>query len=152
MDLKVFVAKYNGIESKFFLFLIHICIGIKWMLFYASAANRLTRNECRCVMRAKITFKLIIQFLLLSVIASNAYAQTSVTSSINRQEQLIKANRVIEIRSYTLKQGTRDEFHHLFLEQALPLLKKWNVEVVTHGPSLHDSVSYFLVRSYKDLH
>jgi len=58
---------------------------------------------------------------------------------------------MIEIRSYNLKLGTRNEFHKLFLEQALPLLRKWKVEVVTFGPSLHDSDSYFLVRSYKDL-
>ena len=58
---------------------------------------------------------------------------------------------MIEIRSYNLKPGTRNEFHRLFFEEALPLLRKWKVEVVTFGPSLHDEDSYFLVRSYKDL-
>lgn len=58
---------------------------------------------------------------------------------------------IIEIRSYTLKPGTRDEFHRLFLEQALPMLRRWNVDVVAYGPSLHDHDSYFLMRRFDSL-
>ena len=54
----------------------------------------------------------------------------------------------IEIRSYTLKPGTRDQFHRLFFEQAFPMLKRWNVDVVAYGPSLHDQNSYYLMRRY----
>jgi len=57
-------------------------------------------------------------------------------------------NHYIEIRSYTLKPGRRDEFHRLFLEAALPLLKHWNVDVVAYGPSLHDENSYYLMRRF----
>lgn len=57
----------------------------------------------------------------------------------------------IEIRSYTLKPGTRDEFHRLFLEEAMPLLKRWNVDVVSYGPSLHDENSYYLMRCFDSL-
>ena len=57
----------------------------------------------------------------------------------------------IEIRSYTLKPGTRDKFHRLFLEEAFPLLKRWNVDVVSYGPSLHDENSYYLIRSFESL-
>ncbi|HJQ14178.1 MAG TPA: NIPSNAP family protein [Anaerolineales bacterium] len=57
----------------------------------------------------------------------------------------------VEIRSYTLKPGTRDEFHKLFLEQAFPMLQRWKVDVVAYGPSLHDSDSYFLMRRYDSL-
>ncbi len=57
----------------------------------------------------------------------------------------------IEIRSYNLKSGTRDKFHRLFLEEAMPLLKRWNVDVVTHGPSLHDENSYYLIRNFESL-
>ncbi len=60
-------------------------------------------------------------------------------------------NHFVEIRSYNLKPGTRDEFHRLFLEEALPLLKRWNVDVVTYGPSLHDENSYYLMRRYDSL-
>ena len=78
---------------------------------------------------------------------ANLRSQTLYTNTNSR----LLNNRVLEIRSYNLKPGTRNQFHQLFLEQALPLLKKWNIEVVTYGASIHDSDSYFLVRSYNDL-
>jgi hypothetical protein len=60
-------------------------------------------------------------------------------------------NRFLEIRSYNLLPGTRDEFHRLFLEEAMPLLKRWSVDVVAYGPSLHDENSYYLMRNYDSL-
>jgi len=60
-------------------------------------------------------------------------------------------NHFHEIRSYTLKPGTRQEFHRLFAEEAFPLLKRWNVDVVAYGPSLHDENSYYLMRRYNSL-
>jgi hypothetical protein len=35
--------------------------------------------------------------------------------------------------------------------QSLPLLKKWNFDVVAHGPSLHDANSYCVIRRFKSL-
>jgi ketosteroid isomerase-like protein len=58
--------------------------------------------------------------------------------------------KIIEIRSYNLKQGTRNDFEKIFTEQSLPLLDKWNIEVVAYGPSQHDENSWFLIRSYKN--
>lgn len=58
------------------------------------------------------------------------------------------SERVLEIRSYNLKPGTRDEFHRLFVEHSLPMLRRWNVDVVAFGPSAHDADSYFLMRSF----
>jgi hypothetical protein len=60
-------------------------------------------------------------------------------------------NHFLEIRSYNLKPGSRDEFHRLFMEEAMPLLKRWNVDVVSYGPSLHDENSYYLMRGYNSL-
>ena len=60
-------------------------------------------------------------------------------------------NYFIEIRSYNLKPGTRGAFHRLFIEEAFPMLKRWNVDVVTFGPSLHDENSYYLMRRYDSL-
>jgi len=57
----------------------------------------------------------------------------------------------VEIRSYNLKPGTRDEFHRLFLEEAFPMLKRWNVDVAAYGPSLHDENSYYLIRRFESL-
>ena len=56
--------------------------------------------------------------------------------------------RVVEIRSYNLKPGTRDQFHALFEREALPLLKRWKTDVVAYGPSPHDKDSWFLMRGF----
>jgi hypothetical protein len=57
----------------------------------------------------------------------------------------------VEIRSLNLKTGTREEFHRHFSEKALPLLKKWNLDVVAFGPSLHDENSYYVIRAFESL-
>ena len=58
---------------------------------------------------------------------------------------------LIEIRSINLKPGTREEFHRLYIEEALPLLKRWNFDVVAYGPSLHDENSYYVIRRFDSL-
>jgi hypothetical protein len=60
-------------------------------------------------------------------------------------------HRFVEIRSYNLKPGTRAEFHRLVVEQSLPMLDRWSVDVVAYGPSLHDDDSYYLIRAYASL-
>lgn len=57
----------------------------------------------------------------------------------------------VEIRSYNLKPGRRDEFHRLFLEAAMPLLQRWNVDVVAYGSSPHDETSYYVIRRFDSL-
>jgi hypothetical protein len=57
----------------------------------------------------------------------------------------------VEIRSYNLKPGTRERLHQMMTEQALPMLARWGVDVVTCGPSLHDHDSYYLMRAYPSL-
>ena len=57
----------------------------------------------------------------------------------------------MEIRSYNLRPGTRDEFHRLFVETALPMLQSWKVDVVRYGASSHDNDSYYLMRAYASL-
>jgi hypothetical protein len=58
---------------------------------------------------------------------------------------------IIEIRSLTIKPGRREEFHRLYVEKALPLLKRWNFDVVAHGTSLHDENTYYVIRCYESL-
>ena len=60
-------------------------------------------------------------------------------------------NRFVEIRSYNLKPGRREEFHRLVAERSMPLVRKWKVDVVDFGPSLHDEDSYYLIRAYGSL-
>jgi NIPSNAP len=57
----------------------------------------------------------------------------------------------VEIRSLNLKTETREEFHRRYLDKALPLLKKWKMDVVAFGPSLHDENSYYVIRAFESL-
>ena len=57
----------------------------------------------------------------------------------------------VEIRALNIKTGTREEFHRRYLERALPLLKKWKMDVVAFGPSLHDENSYYVIRAFESL-
>jgi NIPSNAP len=58
---------------------------------------------------------------------------------------------MIEILTLNLKAGARDEFHQLYIRESLPIQKKWNIEVLAYGPSLHDENSYYVFRSFKSL-
>jgi len=65
--------------------------------------------------------------------------------------QLRPSENVIEILTLDIKPGGRDEFHQVYVNQSLPLLKKWNFRVVAYGPSLHDDKSYYVIRAFKSL-
>lgn len=60
-------------------------------------------------------------------------------------------SRFVEIRSYNLLPGTGARFHELVTRESLPLLRKWQVDVVAAGHSRHDRDSYFLIRAYDSL-
>ena len=57
----------------------------------------------------------------------------------------------VEIRSLNIKSGMRDEFHRLYIEEALPRLQRWKFDVVAYGPSLHDENSYYVIRCFDSL-
>ena len=59
--------------------------------------------------------------------------------------------RAVEIRSYNLKPGRRPEFHRLASELAVPMLRRWKIDVVAYGPSPHDETSYYLIRAYASM-
>jgi ketosteroid isomerase-like protein len=69
-------------------------------------------------------------------------------SPLTAQGKKDQVGQIVEIRSYNLKPGTRDRFHQVFVTEALPMLKRWKVDVVAYGPSLHDSDSWYLMRAY----
>jgi len=60
-------------------------------------------------------------------------------------------NTFVEIRSYNLKAGCGAAFDRLVSQQAIPMLKRWGVDVVSFGPSRHDPDAYHLIRSYLSL-
>ena len=59
--------------------------------------------------------------------------------------------RVVEFRGLNLKPGSRAEFHRLYVERSLPLLRQWKFDVVSFGPSPHDETSYYVIRAFEDL-
>jgi hypothetical protein len=64
-------------------------------------------------------------------------------------EQLM--TRILEIRTYNLHPGTRDDFHALVVEHSLPMLERWKMDVVGYGGSAHDDDTYYLMRSFASL-
>lgn len=56
--------------------------------------------------------------------------------------------KIVEIRCLCLKPGTRAQFHRLYVERALVLLKRWKFDVVAFGPSLHDEDTYHVIRAF----
>jgi hypothetical protein len=61
------------------------------------------------------------------------------------------ARRLVEIRAYRLKPGTRAEFDAAVTEHALPMVRAFGMDVVAHGPVGNDDNGYFLVRSFASL-
>ena len=58
---------------------------------------------------------------------------------------------IVEFRTLTLKPQSRKNFRQLFVERSLPLLQRWNFDVVAHGPSLHDENTYYVIRRFDSL-
>jgi hypothetical protein len=58
---------------------------------------------------------------------------------------------VLDIRTYRLVPGARDEFDRIFREHAGPLLQRHGIEVVAAGPSLVGDDLYTLIRSFDSL-
>ena len=73
------------------------------------------------------------------------------SSPIVAQGDAPRGTKMVEIRSYNLKPGTRERFHQRFEREALPMLRRWKVDVVAYGPSRHDRDSYYLMRAYGSL-
>jgi uncharacterized protein YndB with AHSA1/START domain len=59
--------------------------------------------------------------------------------------------RLVEVRSYRLKPGTLEAFDRVVREQAAPMLREWQTDVVAHGPTAGEPDGYTLLRSYRDL-
>ncbi len=60
-------------------------------------------------------------------------------------------NYFVEFRTLNLKPGTRGQFQRLYVERSLPLLKRWDQDIVAHGPSLHDENTYYVIRRFDSL-
>jgi hypothetical protein len=83
-------------------------------------------------------------FLFAFAFCSAGYAEETIM-------EIPASKKVVEILTIDVKPGKRDQFHKLYEEEALPLLRKWKFDVVAHGPSRHDATSYYVIRSFKSL-
>ncbi|WP_206859283.1 NIPSNAP family protein [Lysobacter changpingensis] len=61
------------------------------------------------------------------------------------------SQRLIQIRTYQLAPDARDAFHRAFVDEAVPMLRRWQHEIVAFGPSPHAGDAYYLIRAYDDL-
>jgi hypothetical protein len=55
---------------------------------------------------------------------------------------------VLDLRTYALKRGAGEEFARILVDDALPMLERFGIEVVAHGPSLEDADAYYLMRRF----
>jgi hypothetical protein len=60
-------------------------------------------------------------------------------------------NQTVEIRTYNLKPGSRENFACIVSTEVMPMLARWGTDMVRHGPSAHDEDTYFLIRAYASL-
>nr|WP_248623456.1 NIPSNAP family protein [Citrobacter koseri] len=54
----------------------------------------------------------------------------------------------VEILQYTLRKGTGTAFHAIMQEISVPLHRRYGIDVVSFGNSLHDPDCYYLIRAF----
>lgn len=59
--------------------------------------------------------------------------------------------KIIEILLYKLKPGTGSGFFSIMQGVSVPLHRKHGIDVVWHGPSIHDPDGYGLIRAFADM-
>jgi hypothetical protein len=55
---------------------------------------------------------------------------------------------VLDLRTYKLVSGGRATFDRILRESALPMLDRYDIDVVGYGSSLADSDHYYLARAF----
>ncbi|MGH9243038.1 MAG: NIPSNAP family protein [Acidimicrobiales bacterium] len=58
--------------------------------------------------------------------------------------------RLLEIRTYRIADGQRDEFGRR-VAAVVPMLSRYGIDLVGHGPSIEDEQHYVLLRSFASL-
>ncbi|CAN5179785.1 NIPSNAP family protein [soil metagenome] len=58
--------------------------------------------------------------------------------------------RLLEIRTYRVREGERETFGRR-MAAAVPMLRRYGIDVVGHGPSIEDRAHYVLLRSFASL-
>ncbi|HEY1574702.1 MAG TPA: hypothetical protein VGG05_25450 [Pseudonocardiaceae bacterium] len=55
---------------------------------------------------------------------------------------------LLEIRLFTLRSGTREEFDRISRDGTIPLMRELGITVIAHGPSRNKENGYFLMRAF----
>ena len=58
------------------------------------------------------------------------------------------AEPVLDLRIYKLRPGAREAFARIFEDEALPMLRRYEIEVVGYGPSVAGADHYYLARAF----
>lgn len=90
-------------------------------------------------------------WLAVAAISIGAGLGCMVTTSSGTTRPPATATRFVDFRAYQLKRGARTEFHREMSETVVPMLRRWNEDVVAYGPSPNDNESYYLIRAYRSL-
>jgi NIPSNAP len=56
---------------------------------------------------------------------------------------------ILEIRTYKLVAGKREDFDRIVREVSLPMLRRYGIDVVGAAPSMEDDDHYVLIRSFR---
>lgn len=57
---------------------------------------------------------------------------------------------LLEVRIFTVKPGTREEWHRITRDGTTPLMRSCGINVITYGPSRNDDDGYYLMRAFRD--
>ena len=58
-------------------------------------------------------------------------------------------NWLLEMRFFTVKSGTREEFDRISREGTIPMMRRYGINVLDFGPMLNDEDGYFLLRAFR---
>jgi hypothetical protein len=56
---------------------------------------------------------------------------------------------LLEMRLFRLRPGTGADFDRVSREDTVPMMRRWGITVLAHGPSSSDENGYFLVRAFR---
>jgi hypothetical protein len=56
---------------------------------------------------------------------------------------------LLDVRTYKLTSGTCDAFDEMARERSLPMLERFGIRVLAHGPSADGDDHYYLIRAFE---
>lgn len=56
---------------------------------------------------------------------------------------------LLEVRLFKLHPGTRAEFDRISRDGTIPMMRRFGITVLSHGPMLNDEDGYLLVRAFQ---